>query len=112
MSLKMIPIAAGKATAWKEWAAELTGPRKRELDDMNKRHKLTRHSAWLSETSQGQMAVVLHEGPGADKFIEKLATSNNEFDVWFRKKVEEFHGMDLKQRPPGPDPQLYLDSGA
>lgn len=110
MGLILAPIQDGKLEAWKEWMAKLQGPRRSELEDFNRRHDLTRHAAWLAETPAGPMVVVLHEGPGADEFMSNLASSDHEFDVWFRKKIKDIHGMDVTQPPPGPLPELVLDS--
>ena len=110
MGLVIAPIVEGKVEAWRQWTGEMTGPRRSDFDDFNERYGLTRHSAWFAETPAGPMAVVLHEGPGGDEFMQKLATSDHEFDKSFRAKVEEFHGIDLSAPPPGPPPELVLDS--
>jgi hypothetical protein len=44
--------------------------------------------------------------------MAKLGSSEHQFDKWFGAKVSEVHGIDLAQPPPGPPPQLYLDSGS
>jgi hypothetical protein len=112
MGVIVVPIVGGKLDAWKQWATELTGTRAEELKDLNNRYGLTRHAAWLTETPAGPAVVALHEGPGAEQFMEKLTQSNNDFDVWFRGKVEEFHGTELTQPSPGPASELHLDSGS
>ena len=108
MGLIVAPILEGKLEAWKSWISEFTGSRKSEFDDFNKRYGLTRHDGWLVETPDGPMAVVLHEGPGGDAFMEKVAHSEDSFDKSFAKKVAEFHGMDLNAPPPGPPPVKML----
>ena len=110
MGVVLAPIVEGKLESWEEWTAELQGPRKAEFEDFNQRHGLTRHAVWRAETPAGPMAIVLHEGPGADTVMQKLAASDHEFDVWFREKVAEVHGVDVTQPPPGPLPELVLDS--
>ena len=54
------------------------------------------------------MAVVLHEGPGADTFMQKLGQSDHPFDKSFAKAIEEFNGMDLNSPPPGPPPAKMI----
>ena len=54
----------------------------------------------------------MQQGPGSDDFMAKLGSSQDEFDVMFREKVLEVHGLDVTQPPPGPMPELYLDSGS
>jgi len=110
MGVVLAPIVEGKLETWKAWCAELTGSRKDALADFNKRYGLTRHAAWLTEANGGPAVIALHEGPGSDDLMHKLAVSQNEFDVWFRERMLETHGMDITQPPPGPMPELYFDS--
>jgi len=107
MSLILAPILDGKLQAWKDWAGKLSGA---EFEDFNSRYDLTRHAAWLAETPAGPMAIVLFEGPGAEDHMQRLAASDNEFDRWHRDNIKEVHGMDITQPPPGPLPELYVDS--
>ena len=109
MSVILAPIVEGKLQAWKDWAGKLSGP---EFEDFNSRHDLTRHRAWLAETPAGPMVIVLLEGPGADDHMQRLAASNNEFDRLHKNKIKEIHGLDVTQPPPGPLPELYVDSAS
>ncbi len=104
MGLVIVPIKEDKVEAWKNWSKKLTGKQKAEFDDMNQRHGLTRHSAWLAETPTGSVAVVLHEGPGAETFMQNVANSDNSFDVWMKESIEDFHGMELGAPPTVPMP--------
>ena len=104
------PLLPGKTDAWQKWIAEMNGPRAAELADLNARHGLTRHAAWLQQTPHGDLVVVIHEGPGAEDLMPKIAASENEFDVWFRTNVEELHGLDLANPPPAPS--LGIDARA
>ena len=107
MSVILAPIVEGKLQAWKDFARGLKGP---EFEDFNSRYGLTRHRAWLAETPAGPMAIVLFEGPGADDHMQRLAASDNEFDRWHKDRINDVHGMDITQPPPGPLPELYVDS--
>ena len=101
-----VPIVPGKKKSWEAWIAELNGPRKAEFKEMNQRYGLTGHRAWLQQTPDGQHTVIaVHDGPGGDEFLGKLATSEHEFDAWFRGKIEEAHGMDFSAPPPPPAEQ-------
>ena len=108
MGVILAPIQAGKLDTWKKWVAELTGPRKVEWADFNKRYALTTHDAWLAETPTGPAVIAIHGGPGSDTFMQKLGKSTNAFDKWFAGKIKEIHGMDVSAPPPGPMPQKYL----
>jgi len=103
-----VPIKSGKEETWKSWAAETNGARKAEFDEMNERMGLTTHAAWLQQNPDGsQLAVVVVDGPGASEFLGKLATSDHEFDTWFRTNVEDIHPMDFSAPPP-PAPVRFL----
>ena len=104
MGLVVAPIVEGKLEAWKSWNREFTGSKKNEFDEFNQRYGLTRHDVWLVDVPNGAMAVVLHEGPGADSFMQKLGQSDQSFDLWMRQHIEDFHDMRLDQPPPGPPP--------
>ena len=112
MGVILAPIIEGKVEAWKQWIAELDGPRKAEFEDLNSRYGLTRHAAWLTETPTGPAVIALHEGPGADDFMAKISPSTHAADLYFKEKLKELHGMDVTQPPPGPLPEIYLDSGS
>jgi hypothetical protein len=97
------PLAADKVHAWEAWVAELNGPRKAAFDDMNARHGLTEHRAYLQSTPDGNFLVLaIHEGPGSESFLANIAASHNEFDQWFMKTVADVHGMDVS----GPLPPM------
>lgn len=100
MGLVVAPIVKGQEEEWKKWVKTS----KTDLEDLNKRYGLTRHDVWSVETPDGLMAVVLHEGPGADSFMQKVAASDNKTDLQFKESLSKFHGMDLNGPPPGPMP--------
>ena len=103
-----VPILPDKADAWKAWTEEVTGDRKADFEAMNERHGLTTHAAWLHANPDGShMAVVVVDGPGAATFLQNLATSDDEFDTWFRSNVEAVHPMDFSGPLPPPN-QRFL----
>lgn len=104
MGMILAPVPKEQAGAWQAFAEALTSARKAEFDDFNKRYGLTKHEAWWCETPMGFLVVALHEGPGAEAMMPTLAQSTHEFDVWFRKNIEDIHGMDVSKPPPGPMP--------
>ena len=96
MGAMAAPLPAANLAAWQSWADELTGPRKSEFDDMNKRHGVTDHRAYLQPKPDGDyLVIVVTDGPGGDTFMVSAASSSHEFDKWFLDKVGEVHGIDL-----------------
>lgn len=110
MSVLMIPILAGEVENWKKMSQEFSGSKKEEFEDFNKRYGLTRHDAWLWETDSNTLAVVMHEGPGEEEVMKKLAESNHDFDTWFRNKISTVHGVDFSQAPDAKPLQQYIRS--
>ena len=95
------PLAAEKHDAWEAWVAELGGARKAAFDDMNARHGLTEHRAYLQPTPDGNFLVlVVVEGPGSDGFMANMTQSDVEFDQWFAGSVADLHGFDLSEPMP------------
>jgi hypothetical protein len=102
------PLAADKLDAWESWVGDLNGARKDEFDDMNTRHGITEHRAYLqSAPDGGYVVLVVHEGPGADDFMASVGSSDHEFDQWFVESVADLHGLDPSgSMPPMADRRL------
>jgi hypothetical protein len=101
MPAMAVPLAADKLEAWQGWVAELNGARKAAFEDMNARHGLTEHRAYLQPTPDGNFLVlVIAEGSGSDSFLANIAQSDHEFDQWFIGAVADLHGMDTSGPPP------------
>ena len=103
------PILPGKLEAWKRFNNEINGPRRKEFEDQQKRSGITRHRVWLQQTPGGDMALVVQEGEDPQRAMEALATSTDAFDVWFRERIKDIHGLDLSQPLPGPLSELFID---
>jgi hypothetical protein len=103
MPAMAVPLSADNVGAWEAWVAELGGARKAAFDEMNARHGLTEHRAYLQPTPDGNFLVLaIHEGPGADDFLPNLLQSDHEFDRWFAGSVADLHGIDTSApMPPG-----------
>ena len=101
MPAMAVPLTAAKLGAWEAWVAELTGPRQEAFADMNARHGLTEHRAYLQPTPDGNyMTLVIAEGPGAESFVPSIMQSDHEFDRWFASSIVDLHQMDVSAPPP------------
>jgi hypothetical protein len=102
-----VPILPGKADEWKQFAKELQGSHRAEYEASRRRVGLTKEVAVLQRTPMGDFAVIYGETIGDPVEANRaLGTSAEPFDVWFRQKVMELHGLDLTQPPPGPQPEV------
>ncbi len=112
MGAVLVPILPGKLDEWRADMAELLGPRAAEFRDLNRRHGLTQHRAFLAPAEDGSSWVIaVHDGPGGDTFMQTLAESDHPFDGWFKDHIGRVHGIDFAKPPEGPMPELVLDTG-
>ena len=103
-----VPIVPGKLDAWSSWMSELNGVRKAGFEELNSRYGLTAHRAWLQQTPDGgHMVIAVHDGPGGDDFMARIAASDHPFDMWFKENIREVHGLDFSGPMP-PLPELKL----
>ena len=52
--------------------------------------------------------MVLYEGPAPEKFLARIASSNDPFSAWSRARLAEAHGIDFAGPLP-PPPELAID---
>lgn len=104
-----VPVIGNKVGAWKAWIRECSGPRREEFEALNERMELTLHRAWLTEGREGPLAIVVFDGPGAETFVQKLATSKEPFDKWFWQRVREYHAIDLSNPSALPKSEICLN---
>jgi hypothetical protein len=108
MGLVVAPVLKGMEEEWKNWLHQMKNEKKKDWDELNKRYSLTRHDVWAVETPNGLMAVVLHEGPGAESFMHDVAVSDHPIDILMKENIEKCHGMDMNAPPPGPMPEKLI----
>ena len=104
MSLILAPIVDGKMGTWKQWATDLKDSRAEEFKEFNTA------SSDKVKVYAGPVVAALHEGPGAENFMSELATSDHDFDVWFRDSITEIHNIDFSAPLPGSPPQLLINA--
>jgi len=104
-----VPILPNKTELWKKFTGELNSSR---LDDFKQSRKNLgiRERTFLQQTPQGDMVIVTLEGEDPASAFAKFAANNDEFSTWFAAQVKEIHGLDLRQPPPGPMPELVIDT--
>lgn len=101
MDVAVAPLTPGKLEAWEAWVAELNGARKAEFDDLNRRHGVTQHAAWLQQIPDGSyLVIIVTDGPGSADLMGKLVASEHGFDRWFVTKATEVHGLEPTAPPP------------
>lgn len=104
-----IPIAPGKEAEWKTWHDELKTTR--YGDFAASRARLNVHErTFLQHTPMGDLVIVTLEGEDPVSAFAQFAALDDDFSRWFAAGVKNAHGVDLRQPPPGPLPELIIDS--
>jgi hypothetical protein len=89
------PILDGKVEAWRRFCQELCGFRQESYEASRQRLGITRERLALVDTAFGATAVTTLEAPDVAQALGQIITSVLPFDVWYREKLQELHGVNL-----------------
>lgn len=89
------PILAGKVEAWRRFCQELSGSRRQSYEASRQRLGITRERLALVETTFGATAVTTLEAPDVAQALGQIIASGLPFDVWYRERLQELHGVNL-----------------
>jgi hypothetical protein len=89
------PILDGKVEAWRRFCQELCGFRRKPYEASRQRLGITRERLALVETAFGATAVTTLEAPDVAQALGQIIASDLPFDVWYREKLLELHGVNL-----------------
>lgn len=106
------PVLPGKDAALIALTKEALGPRLSGYEASRKNAGISRERAWLQKTPKGSMIVVIREVKNVEEHFKKIASSDSDFDKWFRAKVKDVHGLDLGADSHPPKSELVLDWSA
>ena len=96
-SIVIAPVADGRLEEWRAFHAELTGPRRSEWAESQRRRGVTREVVFLWQGPQGPCAVYLVEGSDAGTALDGLGGGG--FDAWYRERMSGLHSeLDLPAR--------------
>jgi hypothetical protein len=89
------PILGGKVEAWRRFCQELCGFRRKPYEASRQRLGITHERLALVETAFGATAVTTLEAPDVAQALGQIIISELPFDVWYREKLQELHGVNL-----------------
>ena len=103
-----VPLLPGKSDSDREAMLSCWQGERREAHAASReRLGIRRESVWIESTPGGDMAVVHLEADDIEAALQGMATSQEPFDVWFRRHVLDVHGIDLAD--PLPPLEQVLD---
>ena len=93
--LNINPLKPGKLNEYKAFAAEITGPRRKEFVELLKRYHLKTAEVWDHKLGDIEYIVVRHdvESDVTDPLANWM-TSTHPFDQWFRQQLDNLHDME------------------
>lgn len=102
------PILDGKIEAWRRFCQELSGSRLQMYLSSRRRMGITHEQLALVETAFGAMAVTTLEAPNIAQAFGKIIASHLPFDIWYRERLQELHGINLVGYEQFAQPALLL----
>lgn len=110
------PILDGKVESWRRFCQELSGSRRKVYEASRQRLGITRERLALVETAFGSTAVTTLEAPDVAQALGEIIASGLPFDVWYRERLQELHGVNLagyeqfsQRTPPPPNQEVHFE---
>jgi hypothetical protein len=103
------PILPGKTAEWREFIAQLNGPRQDEFNESRRRAGV-RERTFFQSTPMGDLVIVTLEGDDPSAAFGQMLSSTDEFTTWFIAQAKAFHGVDLLMPMPGSPSELVADT--
>ena len=89
------PILDGKVEAWRRFCQELSGSRQQLYEASRQRLGVTCERLALVDTAFGATSVTTLEAPDIAQALGQIISSDLPFDVWYRDRLQELHGVNL-----------------
>ena len=102
------PILPGKTEQWRGFIAEMNGPRRAEYEAAQQRFGV-HWRIFLQQTPQGDLVIATAEGADPARAFRQLGAGDDAFTQWWAQQIQDIHGVDLRQSPPGPLPELAFE---
>ena len=88
------------------------GKRKPDYDRSERRIGITKEVWYLAHTPGGDQFVAYMESRDFGRALSLFSESQDEFDLWFKRRLAGSTGLDLNAPPSGPLPELLSSYSA
>lgn len=94
------------------FVATLSDARRADTDRFYRQYGVTHESAYLQETPQGHLLIVVTEVGDHQEVAPRYKAASDEFNAWFKAQVRYLTGVDPNVTPLGPPTtQIFSWSG-
>jgi hypothetical protein len=95
----VLPIKEGKCDAARSFMEELETERKADYSVSERRIGIDKEAWYLASTPAGDHFVAYMETSDFGHALELFSQSKDEFDMWFKERLDESTGLDLNHPP-------------
>ena len=108
--VRAFPVTPGQEEAARQFAAELTGSRRQEVESFYRRFGILRESWHLQDTPHGTWVIAVTDMSGEPAATgHTFAAAEAGFERWFKDQVRTMTGIDQDNQPLGPPTEMLLD---
>ncbi len=107
-----IPILEGKSDDARDFMGELEQSRKSEYDLSEQRIGITKEVWFLAPGMAGDLLVAYIETDDFANALGLFSSSQDDFDLWFKRRLADSTGVDLNTPPKMSLPELLSSYSA
>jgi hypothetical protein len=107
-----IPILEGKSDDARDFMRELEQSRKSEYDQSEQRIGITKEAWFLAGGTSGDQLVAYIETDDFANALGLFSSSEDDFDLWFKRRLADSTGVDLNTPPEMSLPELLSSYSA
>jgi hypothetical protein len=101
-----IPVLPGKSDAARDFFDELETRRKGDYDASERRIGITKEVWYLATLPSGDHLVAYMESQNFGNALAIFSQSQDEFDLWFKRRLADATGIDFNNPPEMELPKL------
>jgi hypothetical protein len=105
----ILPILPDREEHWRRFAQDLLGDRLGEYEGLASRLGIRSVRVYLARTAWREVIVAYVEAEDPEEAFRRLVASDEPFDEWFKERLAELHGYDLKVRRTGSPLELIFE---
>jgi hypothetical protein len=95
----VLPVQPGRADDAREFMRELEASRKGDYARSEERIGITKEVWFLAESAGSETLVAYMETGDFANALALFSQSSDEFDMWFKRRLEDATGVDLNNPP-------------